>query len=250
MTILVGILCEDGVVVGSDSAATFSAGSIRTIEEHTSEKIKVISDHVMFATTGSVGHSQRFHEVIKRYYEEKGFSKNPHIESGKKLSASMLKDLSETNALKSPLNFGAIVAFSHDNKPYLLELDADRFQPEFKDNCIWYVTMGSGQIITDPFIGLMRKVFCQDKLPKIALGIFLTMWTLDHVMHVNPGGIHAPKRIGILTPTGGKYKAGLLSSQELEEHENHIRSAEDYMRGYLDILSEDKEVPEIPAVSA
>jgi hypothetical protein len=33
MTILIGVVCEDGIVIGADSSATFSAGQIPTIEQ-------------------------------------------------------------------------------------------------------------------------------------------------------------------------------------------------------------------------
>ena len=43
MTILIGILCQDGVVVGSDSSVTFVAGQQRTIEQKC-RKIEVLSE--------------------------------------------------------------------------------------------------------------------------------------------------------------------------------------------------------------
>lgn len=33
MTILVGVLCKDGVIIGADGSATFGAGQMRTIEQ-------------------------------------------------------------------------------------------------------------------------------------------------------------------------------------------------------------------------
>jgi hypothetical protein len=54
MTSVVGALCKDGVVVGSDSAATFVAGGMRTIEQPT-EKLVVVRDHIIVAGTGQVG---------------------------------------------------------------------------------------------------------------------------------------------------------------------------------------------------
>ena len=41
MTSVVGILCKDGVVVGTDSSATFDNGQIRTIEQPF-EKIEIM----------------------------------------------------------------------------------------------------------------------------------------------------------------------------------------------------------------
>lgn len=48
MTVLVGILCQDGVVLGSDSSATFVAGQMRTIEQ-ACQKLYAVGNTVMFA---------------------------------------------------------------------------------------------------------------------------------------------------------------------------------------------------------
>jgi 20S proteasome alpha/beta subunit len=43
MTSLVAIRCKDGVVIGSDSSATFGDGSyVRTIEQTTDRKIEIV----------------------------------------------------------------------------------------------------------------------------------------------------------------------------------------------------------------
>lgn len=66
MTILVGLYCKDAVIIGTDSAATFSdANSSRTIEQGT-KKIDIIGERVIIAGTGSVGLGQRFKQVVKK----------------------------------------------------------------------------------------------------------------------------------------------------------------------------------------
>ena len=46
MTILIGVLCKDGVVIGADSSATFDAGGIRTIEQPT-KKIDLLMEKLL-----------------------------------------------------------------------------------------------------------------------------------------------------------------------------------------------------------
>ena len=58
MTVIIGALCKDGIVVGSDSSATFVAGSLPTIEQPT-KKTFVIGDDIIFAGTGQCGLGQR-----------------------------------------------------------------------------------------------------------------------------------------------------------------------------------------------
>src|SRR5258708_6022823 len=53
MTVLVGVLCQDGVVVGSDGSGTFStSGNLPTIEQPV-QKTFIVGDDVIFAATGA-----------------------------------------------------------------------------------------------------------------------------------------------------------------------------------------------------
>lgn len=55
MTTVIGVLCSDGVVIGTDSSVTLGvAGRFSTIEQ-CSEKLDVIADQVIVAGTGAVG---------------------------------------------------------------------------------------------------------------------------------------------------------------------------------------------------
>ena len=69
MTILIGVLCKDGVVVGTDSSATFVAGGFGTIEQPT-KKIDIIDEKIIVAGTGQVGLGQRFSYQIKKAWSE------------------------------------------------------------------------------------------------------------------------------------------------------------------------------------
>lgn len=61
---------------------------------------------------------------------------------------------------RSPnIPFGALLAFPCNHIPHLCEFEVGTLQPELKTNKLWYVSMGSGQTIADPFLALMREVF-------------------------------------------------------------------------------------------
>lgn len=61
MTVLVGVLCQDGVVIGADSSMThtLATGQTGTIEQPT-DKIYRVGPDVLIAGTGVVGLVQRF----------------------------------------------------------------------------------------------------------------------------------------------------------------------------------------------
>ena len=69
MTVLVGVLCSDGLVVGADSIATSSAGMHPLIQVRSDDKIKIIGGRVIIAGTGAVGLGQRFHAVVQKAWD-------------------------------------------------------------------------------------------------------------------------------------------------------------------------------------
>jgi hypothetical protein len=68
MTVIVGILCSDGVVIGSDSAMAAGRAPSYTIEwpDSGALKIEVIEPDVITAVTGAFGLAQRFNEQVAR----------------------------------------------------------------------------------------------------------------------------------------------------------------------------------------
>lgn len=233
MTILIGVLCQDGVVIGADSSATFGAGpQFKTIEQKC-KKIEIIEDKVIVAGTGQVGLGQRFNYVVQEFWNEKGFT-NHYLEVGRQLSGKCIENFASSHVPRG--QFGALLAYTAGGKFSLCEFALPDFQPEFKDSSMWYVSMGSGQLIVDPFLGLMRKVFWGDSLPHCNEGIFYVAWGLQHAIELNPGGINGPLQIAVLASSGGNYKARLLNDEELGEHLDHVKGVNDYLAKYRDIL--------------
>ena len=65
MTILVGVRCSDGVVIGADSIATSSIGQLPLIHLEADPKIQLFNNSIIVATTGAVGYTQRLHYHIE-----------------------------------------------------------------------------------------------------------------------------------------------------------------------------------------
>jgi 20S proteasome alpha/beta subunit len=245
VTAVVGVLCTDGVVVGTDSSVTFAHGQFRTIEQ-TAEKLDVIGDSIIVAGTGSVGLGQRFCEVVKQSWDAKAFSRLSPVEVGKDLCSKGLADFGAT--LVSAGSYGALVAFLSGGRPHLCELDPATFQPELKTERIWYASLGSSQPITDPFLGLMRRVFWADGRPTVRDAVFVVTWALHHAIEVNPGGVNAPERIAVLEKSGGKYSARVLEDQELDEHRQSIADAMERLRSFREDIGANRDEEGVAAV--
>jgi len=245
MTAIVGIRCQDGIVLGTDSSATFGVGNLRTIEQPTDHKLEIISEKVMVAGTGQIGLGQRFTHIVKKAYDLHLF-KGDAIDVVTTLSHNTIQDFARTAA---PKQYGALLAFPIENKPYLCEFAAGDLQPEIKDDHLWYCSMGSSQPITDPFLGFFRRIFWKDGLPSVSEGVLAALWTIQLAIELNPGGVGGDAVIGVLAKgTDGKLVARYLSDDELAEQREAIDAAEEHLRAFRDTnrLMTGKDFPDEP----
>jgi hypothetical protein len=99
MTSIVGIRCTDGVVIGADSAASFSDGRHATIEQLTDQKIKIIGDSIIIAGTGYVGHMQRFTAAVEHQWVQGTFSGKNDMAFAQIMSSEGLKEFNLTHTV-------------------------------------------------------------------------------------------------------------------------------------------------------
>ena len=172
MTVLVGILCSDGVVIGSDSA--FASGVIPghfTMEQQDKAlKIELIGTDAITATTGFVGLAHRFNEQIsvlfpalkEKFYIGEMLQRTPHLCTpiqqsllgqvkqddipfnklstvglARIISQVVIADFQKTksalqNVPATGWGLGALLAFVKDDVPQLVEFDPLQFHPEVK----------------------------------------------------------------------------------------------------------------------
>lgn len=249
MTVIMGLLCNDGIVIGSDSAVTFSNVNLPTIEQEC-EKIDIYHKKVILAGTGEVGLCQRFSLIIEKYWPSVNLEVKHNIDIGKDLSRLAIQDFSYT--FKNPGTFGAIVAFPHNNNYHLCEFALKDFQPEFKNNKIWYVSMGIGQNIADTLLGIIKHFFMNEGLPNLQQGIFYLLWILEHTIKLSPAGIKGPAQIATLSGLENNYEARILKNEDLSDHYGNIEGFEKHIREYKEFLegtSTKVTIPEIPDFS-
>ena len=234
MTAIIGVLCTDGVVVGTDSSGTFTAGQLRTIEQPT-EKLDILSDRIVLAGTGQIGLGQRFKRIVEHAWGNNVF-KGDAIEVCRQLSAAAIQDFNSTAAQRG--QYGAVVVFPVGNKLHLCEFAEADFQPELKLSHprLWYVSMGSTQLITDPFLAFIREVFWVESQPNVKQATFAVLWTLEHAISVNPGGVNGPPRLATAQRIDGECRARLLTAAELDEHRQAIALAKQGLRSALESL--------------
>ena len=75
MTLVVGVRCADGVVMGADSAATFGGAGTPTVIQPV-RKLDVIDEEVIVGMSGHMGIHQLHRDSINRLWEKKKPGKN------------------------------------------------------------------------------------------------------------------------------------------------------------------------------
>jgi hypothetical protein len=237
MTVLVGVLCEDDVVVGSDSSATFAAGpNLNTIEQPI-QKTFIVEKDIIFATTGAGGLGQRLEFVLRGLRQSPIWPGAQRLPLALEISRRMLQNMQAT--FLNPGQLGALVAFPCQNAFHLCEFAVADFQPEMKTVDTWFVSMGSGQMITDPFFGLLRRTLFRDAQPTLAEGVLAAYWALHNAIELNTGGINGPIQVAVLRRPApdAAFEARLLGDDELAEHAGAIASIEDYLADYRQQLT-------------
>ena len=72
MTLIVGIKCVDGVVLGADSAATYGTAFQSTIKQQTSKKLSIIGGQIVLGVSGPVGLAQSYASEIDGLLQNRG----------------------------------------------------------------------------------------------------------------------------------------------------------------------------------
>jgi 20S proteasome alpha/beta subunit len=246
MTALIGVLCSDGAVVSTDSASSFATGQTFTIKQKV-QKVFVIENCAIVAGSGQVGMGQRFNDVASKVFTNNRCRTKVPLDVARELATEGCKDFANTGAQAN--SFGALLAFGASKDIHLCEFAQPDFQPELKTATTWFVSMGSGQPITDPFLGLMKKAFFAHKQPTLAEGIFIVTWALYNVFELCVGHIEGPAQIATLGKRDdGNFTAKLLSDEDIAQHEENARGAERHLAKYKETLQGGKvATEEIPA---
>ncbi len=249
MTVLIGVKCTDGVVIGADSMATSTHGPAHLLQTPT-DKIQIIGEKVIIAGSGSVGLSQRFAHIVHLMWNANHFQ-NSLWDCLRGISANAMQDFKSTNVpFMGPPNgfgFGALLAAPIEDKAHLVEYGIADLQPELKDGKLTFVAMGSGQMLAEPFVAFVRRVLWAGGEPDVQAATFGVYWALDHTIKYAPGGVGEPIKIAILKRVKRQWKARLLGDEELQEQLQHIAQFEKRIGQYPKEILEEPNIAAPPA---
>ena len=256
MTLIIGLKCSDGIVVGSDGAATLgNIAGLRTVMQPV-PKLTIIKDKIIVGVSGPVGLGQLYCDRVDQVSNSLRDDQGPEV--CRKLRGAFLQDAEitfkvaalATQIMGPSAQVGALhqtlVALATRGTPHLIQFDY-QCAPEMATDDLPFVAIGSGQSIADPFLAFLRRVFWKGCLPTIPEGGFAVMWTLMHAIRTAPGGIAEPIHLALLEMKGTQPSARLLDDKELKEHRVMVEEAERHLNSFSKSLQPGEHEAEPPS---
>ena len=243
MTVVVGIRCSDGIVIGSDGAATLMSQGLVTAQQRAFKKI-FSSGSVITAFAGHSGLAQRIRGEIEGGLAEGRWTGRTdqivhqmrrhlwhHITELELRAAGASQDALRHHAAPTAATTETLVAAVINGLPELIHFDGTCGTTVITDD-LPFVSIGAGQPIADPFLGFARRIFWPSGLPNLATATFSVLWTLTHAIECNAIGLAQPIQLATLTRDGEQWVASDVTQNELEEHRQSVSEAEDALRAW------------------
>lgn len=256
MTLIIGIRCTDGIVLGADGAATLGTTFQPTVVQPM-RKLDIIRDSIIVGVSGPAGLGQLFKGEIDKLWQEQKLSGKKPFEAMSILREAMWKHagpnweatavVSRTLGAQAAISAstGTIMALPVSKLHCLFQFD-HQCSPEQATEDLPFASVGNAQWIADPFLAFLRRIFWKDKSPSLVDGIFATLWALDHAIVTNPGGVANPKQLVILEKLSRDWKARELQDAELQEHYQAIEEAEKSLANFRDKLRQPEDKIQLP----
>ncbi len=232
MTLIVGIRCDDGVVIAADSRATLGSLGSKTAGQNVS-KLVLPTDQVIVGISGFVGLGQKIHRSLDTdlWNQVKGKNTN-HLKARKLIrdkmwtqvepefeAAAKSAQLIGPNLAGSSAICNTLIAAPIENTPTLLTYD-HQCASEEATNQLPFVSIGSGSTYADPFLAFLRKNLWSNKEPKnVGQAVLAAIWTLDYVIEFDPtGSVGGNVQVATLTKVDDTWKAQMVSENIIPEH--------------------------------
>ncbi len=186
MTSILGIQCNDGIVIGADSMILMRAphGDIQLdgIKVHLPGKRGIV------AFAGDVGVSQTVLDHLEMQWSLIADAENK-AEAKELILRTVQRAMGYQRGLperpgRGPA-FACLVALTIQQRPILLMFMEEPPAREARDG-IYFLTAGSGQHFVFLFQKFLERIFWKGATPStISEGIFSAMWTLSHIIDAN-----------------------------------------------------------------
>jgi 20S proteasome alpha/beta subunit len=258
MTLLVGILCRDGVVMASDRQVSHGAMGVRTVgapgtKFHILDEPEGRSSRTLFGTSGVVGLGQQYEEVLKANranMRDQGYAKivptlqlelRRHMAAAAAAAQSMVPLVGHPAAQEAAF-CGALLATSFSDGLKLVEISPSGTF-EYLSPDVPFVCMGAGKQNADPLVRFFWSILWPKQLPTVQEGILAAHLTITTVTQLGTAGVGMGLDVFVIEAepdAKGKqsYVARRISEEKVAEHESFAESIREAIKGVRDKLAE------------
>ena len=239
MTLIVGIRCSDGVVIGADGGT--AVGPVI----HPTAKLHVLAGNIIMGAAGPTGLGQLYQNQVEQLWTQKAFGTSTTLADAQRLVRdAILKEVNPAVArAKSNIQWvSQQQAVQSVDSAVLVAATVGGYQGRSQlILCNWtgevsaasedspHLSIGSGRPLAEAFLGFLRHVFWPNQPPSVANGVFSVVWTLVHAIRFSSWGLSDP--IQIVTLHDGKQpRIKELTQAEIIGHRQNVSAAERYLR--------------------
>lgn len=231
MTLLVGIVCEDGAVIAADRQVSHGALGTPTVGM-VGNKVFDFGGDLIYAVSGPISLAQQLGNVFTAQYA--AMKRSPYfgvVQGLQNGTAQVLipalrtaKQASEAlgqAALMEGLS-GAVLAVPFQDGLKLIEVN-HQGRCEYLTRDTAFICVGSGKANADPFIRFLWSVFWTDRMPNVEEGVLTAYWTIKVAIQAQTFGVGYGVDIAYLKRNDAGYALTRLSGEnDFLEHEGLI----------------------------
>ena len=245
MTLLVGIRSKLGIVIAADRQASHGAFGQPTVGQPTT-KVRVIGGNVLFASSGAVGLGQQLAYVVEsdatQFSSRKYHSVTPllqkkfreHIEPAfqtARHAAGIIGNAAQADAI-----CGCLLAANFKDGMHISEISPQGGMECLSDD-IPFVCLGSGKQNADPFLRYIWSVYFRFVEPTLSEASLVAYWTVKTAIDLKSPGVGFDTDVFLLESINNVICGRQIRSEELQEHDDFIKNAEDALRSIRERMS-------------
>lgn len=234
MTIVVGIKCVDGIVLGCDSMLTVGG-----FAQQSGQKIHVLNcaPQQLYAFSGDLSFAERFRAIAAACSNHINTSLHM-LDYATTIGSAVVKNFSATGLDPLKVELITALAFVRNGEPELCEFTRGS-QPRFLDAHHYRCVFGSGAVAATPFLKFLTDTLLPNRQPTLAEGKLLAAWAIKYSIDTLSGSVGGPIDMATIEKNGGSWILREYDQQEVQEALQAIRAASDALIAWRDGLGND-----------
>ena len=233
MTLIIGIHCEDGVVLGADGCNT---GRLNRREYP--KKLEIHHSRGVLGVAGDIGMVQRLSDRFKTLTVEPEANSDESVQppqnggpgdAVRRVQNSFTEVFVEERLRYQSLHdhqgawedthysraqaIGCVVL---QGGPCLFQIQYIGSPASYSSDQLPFATIGSGADMADPFLEFLKRSYMRGKRLNLERGILLAIWAMHHAIETNNGGVGHPIQLVTISNRGGNWEPREVPKEEFD----------------------------------